>query len=639
MKNRYILPIAIFLISFVIYIFTLSPTVSFTDNGELAGAAYSLGVGHPSGYPLLSIIGHLWLFIPTGWTVIYKLNILSAVFASTSILIFYHTACLFADNMKLGASTENSVKSKRSKHQTASLIKSPLSGDFSIRLISASMAVAFAFSSIIWEQAVVFEVYSLQFLLINSTLYFLFRAVFDSTNKQKYYMLSGLFMGLSFANHLTTILLVPAILFIYFKNPDSKFELGSRNLKNLIWIFLIVLAGVSIYMYMPLRSMSEPDFNWGYVHRSFDKFLYHVQGKQYQVWMFSGMDVAKENFVKFVERLPYNLAFVGFIPLFAGIIRLFKTSNEIFWFLLILSFSCIFYSVNYSIHDIDVYFYIAVYAIMMFCIAGLVSFIENYSKYKYIIFLIPLINISVNYTEHDKSNNYLVYDYTRSVVDNLGEGAVVISSQWDYWVSAFWYLQKVENYRPDIVLVEKELLRRTWYIKQFAKWYPETADKCRDAFDNYLNDLEKFESDMPINTYPNIQENFVNLLECLIETNIDEKPVYVTFDYMNAGPDAEPLKTYNIVPSGFAFKLNKDRAPIKVSFDKIYPERLIDYRKDPRNHLEQGILETSAMNLVNIGRYALATGDKVAAEKAYKLAIEIMPDNELAVRALRELQP
>jgi tetratricopeptide (TPR) repeat protein len=49
-----------FLVSFAVYAYTVAPTVTLEDSGELAVASAHLGVPHPPGYPLWSII--TWIF-------------------------------------------------------------------------------------------------------------------------------------------------------------------------------------------------------------------------------------------------------------------------------------------------------------------------------------------------------------------------------------------------------------------------------------------------------------------------------------------------------------------------------------------------------------------------------------------------
>jgi len=48
------------LISFAVYFYTLAPTVTLEDSGELATASAYLGVPHPPGYPIWTII--TWIF-------------------------------------------------------------------------------------------------------------------------------------------------------------------------------------------------------------------------------------------------------------------------------------------------------------------------------------------------------------------------------------------------------------------------------------------------------------------------------------------------------------------------------------------------------------------------------------------------
>src|SRR6187549_17310 len=72
----------VFLVSFIVYMMTLAPGLSFIDAGELATTASTLGVAHPTGYPLFTLIGHLFSILPIAATVIARLNIMSAFFAA-----------------------------------------------------------------------------------------------------------------------------------------------------------------------------------------------------------------------------------------------------------------------------------------------------------------------------------------------------------------------------------------------------------------------------------------------------------------------------------------------------------------------------------------------------------------------------
>ena len=57
---------AAFLFTFLLYLFTLTPSLSAGDNGELTTAAYFLGVGHAPGYPFYTLMSKLFTYIPFG---------------------------------------------------------------------------------------------------------------------------------------------------------------------------------------------------------------------------------------------------------------------------------------------------------------------------------------------------------------------------------------------------------------------------------------------------------------------------------------------------------------------------------------------------------------------------------------------
>ena len=72
---------AVFLVALVVYSWTLAPTVTLTDSGELIVAAYGLGVAHPPGFPLWVMLAHLASLVPVG-NVAVRINFSSAVFAA-----------------------------------------------------------------------------------------------------------------------------------------------------------------------------------------------------------------------------------------------------------------------------------------------------------------------------------------------------------------------------------------------------------------------------------------------------------------------------------------------------------------------------------------------------------------------------
>src|SRR5436309_10507087 len=71
----------VFFASLFLYSWTLAPTVTLVDSGELIVAAHGLGVAHPPGFPLYVMLTHLATRVPLG-NVAQRVNFASALFAA-----------------------------------------------------------------------------------------------------------------------------------------------------------------------------------------------------------------------------------------------------------------------------------------------------------------------------------------------------------------------------------------------------------------------------------------------------------------------------------------------------------------------------------------------------------------------------
>ena len=89
--------------SLLLYLVTLAPTVTFEDSGELIAAAYNLGVPHEPGYPLWTMIAHLFTWLPFG-DVAYRVNLMSAVCSALAAALIAWTTLLVIDWVAPGRS-------------------------------------------------------------------------------------------------------------------------------------------------------------------------------------------------------------------------------------------------------------------------------------------------------------------------------------------------------------------------------------------------------------------------------------------------------------------------------------------------------------------------------------------------------
>ncbi len=577
-----------FLIPFIIYFSTANPYLSFTDNGELMAVCVTLGIPHPTGYPLFTMLGHLWSLLPLCSSKIFQMNLLSALWTALAATTFFFAV----------VSLYKTLHSSTRKLKKASNLVDV--SNWKIYLLGLISSLTFAFGKTIWIQATSLEVYSFQLLLFNLIILCSLESIRLQHNPNITFLLFFL-LGLAFSNHLTTILILPSLAFLLFFRSEDKIFFSRPSLKSLLLLIIPFIVGISPYLYLLFRSSQFPIFNWGWVSRSFDKFFYHVSGKQYRVWMFSSTDAISENLKKFLNDLPYEFAYIGLVLVLIGVGFLLFRNRYILIYLLISFISCLIYSLNYQIHDIETYFSLAFIVLFLFFGAGLFLLWERFRNYSFIFAIVPFFLIWLNYKENDDSKNNLALTYTKNVIDNLEKNAIIISAQWDYFCSPFWYLQQVEGYRKDVVLIEKELLRRTWYLEQLKRWYPQVINKSNPEITKFMEQLELFESEKPYDAQE-IQFRFENLLSSFVAKNIDERPVYITFDVLQNEYDRRPFLEYEQVPQGFAIRLLSDFRQVETDFKKINTKPF-EYFISNKNHLVQGIIQATATNLVYLESY------------------------------------
>lgn len=636
MKKKPVLTFTIitFLVSFIIYLLTLAPDLNFTDAGELAGVCATLGIAHPTGYPLFAILGYFWTHIPLPFTKIYMMNLFAAITTAISVAIFFKIVLLLQNYVSLITRKQKSSKKQKQQSQPEKLTDTkPQLPEI---LIAFAASLLYALSGVVWSISNSIEVYSLESLLMTLILFTFLKAIFITEKTSRYFILAAFFLGLGFSNHMTTMLILPAILFLYFKKPGESFDFSKPNVKHLFILLIPFLAGLSFHIYLPLRAAEMPVFNWGWVSRSWDKYIYHITGKQYQVWMFTGLDAFSANLTKFFNLVPYQLAWAGLFPFVYGLYRAWVASKEIFWFILLIILGCLAYSLNYSIHDIETYFLAAVMGMVLFTGIGLYGIFEKFPKIYPAFFLLPLVSLTINFNENNESNNLLVPEYTRIMCENLRPNALIISSEWDYFCSAFWYKQQVEGYRKDIVIVEKELLRRTWYLEQFRRWYPDVAKKSQTELKSFDEQLERFEAGEGYSPEL-IQQRYITLLNSFIDYNYGKRPIYLTLEILQNQQDAGVGDGYQKIPEGFAFRLEKEKKVYPVNVDHIWVDNFIKGARGKDDHLVNGIKQLVSVCISNIGNYALMTSQIETARNAYKLSYRVDPQNSEAVQGLQKL--
>ncbi len=707
-KLTYIFGLAAALIAFSVYLMTLAPTVWFIDSGELAAVATTLGIAHPTGYPLFTIIGHIFSILPIGTSEIYRLNLMSSFFCALGIFMFFLLMrYLLSSGENITALTEKPVLkvSDKNKKQTKSLsaaLKEKLISlpDIIVYSVAGFASLVLAFSKTYWGSANSVEVYPIHvFFLVSLMLVFL-KAIFATKRnitegtllrnqsyitQNKYYLLFAFLLGLSFTNHLTTILLAPACLTLFFyTNLYDK----QRLYRLLGFMAICFVVGFSVYLYLPIRANMNPTFIWGNPY-NLERFYWHVTGKQFSVWIFS----AKGSIPAFLvltgatvgisiyglikqKTINKNLHFIFFIVIcvlgylfisgsaqividqfkkfsaslwgefgtglvllsIPGIYYLSQINTRLFYFTFLTFFSCVFYSINYDINDIYSYFLLAYITLALwigfggvFIYTQLAKFLK--SKFQKEVFgiaivLLSLVALNTNYALNDESKNRYVEEFTMNVFKNAEPNSIIISSQWDFWVSASWYYHFVKNIRPDIVVIDKELLRRSWYFKFLENNYPEVYNNSKAEIERFLPELYKFEHNIPYDT-KSIMKLFEEMMTSFVKNNPNRRS-YITWE-IEQNKNEPFAQDFVRIPDGLLFRMvQKEMFKNGLVDDyKIYDFAFTPVA--PKDYYYETLMRSYAMMLSASASYLLSIGRTEDAKKYIELALIAMPNFPQAI--------
>jgi len=580
--KKYFAAITAFIV-LIIFLITLAPSVMEIDSGELAAVQATLGIAHPTGYPLFSILGYLLLKIPLPLTTIYRANLLASVFCAAGVWLFIKSVYLIL--VQIISANGAQVKPKKKKDSNNSKAEAAV-GDKSFVIISSICAgLMLAFNKTIWTQSTSVEVYSLQILLINLIIYTTLKAYYSQKQKLTGWMWFGFTLALGFSNHMTTLLLLPFTGMLFF----MKEKLNTVSLKKIFYsLAAFVPAIVLIYSFLPLRALSNPILNWGNPV-NFENFFRHVSGRQYQVWLFSSANAAKEHLGQFLESFPAEFGYIGLLVGIIGIFYSYKTARKIFYPLAVTFLFSVLYTINYDIHDLDSYFSTAYITFSFFIAFGSLQLAVWFNRKLTPHGLVPIVLMAfafipflLNYSDVDESNVYTYEDYTKAILNSTEKDAVVFSYQWDYFVSASYYFQYVENYRKDISVIDKELLRRSWYYNQLRRNHPDVMAGLTPEVSDFLEAVKPFEKDEDFDS-GTIEKSYRAFMTNLVAKSIDKRNVYIgpelVQNEMQRGEFALP-QGYQLVPDVLLFKVVKGNEYVPANdpnFAIRFPKRKDHY--------------------------------------------------------------
>ncbi len=266
--TRFLLPVLAAVPALVAYLVTLSPSISWaqgvSDSGELAAAAYVLGVAHPTGYPLYMMLGWAFSHLPLGEPA-HALNLFSALCGAVAAGMVTSLTQLMA------------VSDSRSQR---------------LPLVAFCGAVAggliFAVEPAFWLQATNTETRTLAAVLVGAVLLVLLR--FLGMQSPTYLLAAWTIEGVALADHLLSLAMMPALaVAIAMYRPQllpayTKSRRAVSRTRLTLWASLALLPGLALYVYLPWRASASPALDWG-DPRTPLRFWWMVTGTQYHSMM------------------------------------------------------------------------------------------------------------------------------------------------------------------------------------------------------------------------------------------------------------------------------------------------------------------------------------------------------------------
>lgn len=223
------LAIAVFIVSEIVYLLTMAPTFSFWDCGEFVAVAYTLGVPHPPGTPIFTVLGRLFTMIPFG-DIGARVNLISTLFSALTVMLTYLIIIRF-------------IRIYRATPPDAWSLPEKISA-YSAGVIGA---FALAFSDSFWFNAVEAEVYAMS-MFFNSVVVWLilkWHEVADEEGNEKWLLLIAYAFGLALGVHLQALLAFFAIAMVYYY---KRYELSVSSFAALVlissFLFLVIYPGI-----------------------------------------------------------------------------------------------------------------------------------------------------------------------------------------------------------------------------------------------------------------------------------------------------------------------------------------------------------------------------------------------------------
>jgi tetratricopeptide (TPR) repeat protein len=589
---------AIFIVTLSVYLLTMCPTIYWEDSAAFSAVHSVLGIPHSPGFPIYVLLGRIFSLVPIE-NHAFRSNLMSTFWGSLSLVILY---LLMLE-----------------------LFKKTNLNDSTLQLPIITGVAFLGFSSAFWLQTIRAEVYTLNIFF---TLWLIFLLVKWSREKDtnwcfRILILFSFILGVSFANHpLLMITLLPAFLIFLLSNDFKRFW----DPKKTMLLSSFFLLGISLYLFLPVRSNLSPAINWGRPNSLANLFLYITRSSQ-------SSPVAVSSNLPYLNRFWFTLSFpvIQFsLALFwlgvLGAYGIFKESKRLFIFTFLIFISNLLtasWAADFSLKNYDLLGYLlpslSIFAIWF--AFGLSVFCESILKvgrvsrqnqcrvarqktrnptymaksiFCGIILLLPIYQIARNLDQCNKRSNIWAYQYADQILNSVKKDALILVGD-DNTLTTLWYLNYAEKKRPDVKIISSSALSQKSYRDQLREQYRKVS-------------------------LPKIKwENSQKITSDLCQLNIDKMPIYCQYY------TSDTVFAHHLLPAGYIFEYHPERVALSDSDTKMQKEFL---EKNLKNKRFDPITKEHFGNLVfNLGVFYNQLGVSTISLEYLLMALDVDPSN------------
>lgn len=439
-------------VALFVYIATLAPGLTWqhfgVDGGELVTASVTFGVPHPPGYPTYVLLGKLFSLLPIG-TIAYRFNLFSAVCTAAAASVVTATA----DLQLRQAYRFNLLSAVRAAAAGSAVTET---GDLQLRprrtnplergIIAVAVGLSVAFAGLVWSQAVITEVYGLNLLLLALLLWTL-------VGKRPPFLI-GFLLGLALTTHLTSVFFGPLVLL---RTPRSKWHL----------VVCGAVVGLLPYLLIFLLARTGSPVVWG-DPGTMGGWWWLVSGQGYRAYLFGlPAEQAVTRFSQWSLTLLAQFTALG-VPLLAlGAYSQWHGNGQGRWWVLGVGGTAValaVYAFTYNTMD-AIILLLPVVLVSALLLAPALNVVGKFGL------LLPLGLLVTNFNPVNLQRAVDVGRKGIELAEALPPRAIVLTPG-DATIFTLWYVQFVEEVRPDLVLIDTKLFALDWYRQQVRQARP-----------------------------------------------------------------------------------------------------------------------------------------------------------------------